>query len=273
MCPERFQLSDTAQDQLDMKLYAHPLLSDPLPQLTISFSRLCVIIKLGKLGMRFTPEKQQALLDGDTSGTVIHPFFILAAQSLGMHLCEEVGNSPAMITLYAKYVQTALELLTEVFREVAEKCDWELQAQVTLWITFGSIVMRLSKITSTYLKKSCEAINRGGLQFIPTYGRPPTFSHELHEKLSVLSQAIYYENFLLLTCGGTQPTTTSRIEKEFRHKLQVRPTVPLPSSRVQNFVVGNLSGIIRDLSLNHAYEKYFAGQRHRSYSQHSSDSS
>jgi len=94
-----------------------------------------------------------------------------------------------------------------------------LKAQIALWITIGSIVMRLNNVTTTYIKKSCEAINLGGLRFIPTYDRPPEFSDGLHEKLSHLSQIIYFENFILLTCGGTQPTMTARIEKEFRHKL------------------------------------------------------
>lgn len=152
------------------------------------------------------------------SGTAIHPFFIPAAHSLGMHFCEGMHDSPAMVALHAKYVQKSLELLMEVLKEIA---DWELQAQVALWITMGSIVMRLSHVTSAYVKKGCETINLGGLRFIPTYGRPPAFSEELHEKLSVLSQIIYFENFHHLAYDGPQPTMTARVEREFRHKLRV----------------------------------------------------
>ena len=173
------------------------------------------------MGIRFTHQKQQALTCGDTSGTVINPFFIHAAQSIGTHLCEGVDRSPAMIKLHARYVQTSLELLTEI----SEGHDWELKAQVMLWVASGSIVMRLGSLTASYIEKSCDAIDAGGLQFIPTYGRPPAFSEDLHERLSALSQIIYFENFIFLTCGGPEPTRTARIEKEFRHQLQVS-TVP-----------------------------------------------
>jgi hypothetical protein len=145
-----------------------------------------------------------------------------------MHLSEDMGNSPPMVILFSKYVQRSLEFLTDLLAHSAAEHGRELQAQAFLWITMGSIVMRLNHITSAYIKKSCEVVNLGGLSFIPTYGRPPEFSEHLHENLSVLSQIIYFENFLLLTRGGTQPTMTARIEKEFRHKLQVYITCHLP---------------------------------------------
>jgi len=177
------------------------------------------VCRLNKLGIRFIPEKQHALLHGDTSGTVLNPFFICAAQSLGMYFCEDVDNSSAMIRLQARYIQVSLELLTKIF----EGHDWELRAQAALWVAAGSVIMRLDYLTHPYIKKSCEAVTAAGLRFIPAYGRPPPLSADLHEKLSVLSQVIYFENFLFLTCGGAEPTMTTKIETEFRHQLQVWP--------------------------------------------------
>ena len=172
------------------------------------------------MGIRFTPEKQRALLHGDVSGAVIHPFFIPGVQSLGMHFCDGMDNSHAMIRLQARYLRTSLDLLADIFKGH----DWELRAQVALWATAGSIVLRRSDTAHLYIRKGCEAINTAGLQFIPSYGRPPKFSEMLHEKLSVLSQTIYFENFLFLTCNGAEPTMTARIEEEFRYRLQVRST-------------------------------------------------
>ena len=180
---------------------------------------------MSKLGLRFTSEKQQALLHGDTSGAIIHPFFIPAAQALGMHFCEGMADSPAMVQLHAKHVQTSLGLLLEVFKG----CDWELRTHVALWITTASITLSTDHLIFPYLQRSYEAINTAGFQFIPTCGQPPEFSESLHEKLSVLSQVIYFENFLFLACGGTEPTMTTRIEKEFRYQLPVWPTSPRPS--------------------------------------------
>jgi len=99
--------------------------------------------------------------------------------------------------------------------------DWELLAQATVWIISGSIVLQLSGTIHLYVRKYCEAINAAKLQFIPTYGQPPAISETLREKFSALSQFIYFENFLFLTCGGPAPTMSTRIEKEFRRHLQV----------------------------------------------------
>lgn len=161
---------------------------------------------------------------GDTSGTVLNPFFIFAAQSMGMHLCEGMDNLPAMVPLQARHVQRSLELLAEI---LAGR-DLELKAQVALWVAAGSLIMRLTDLTQPYIERACEAVNAAGLRFIPTYGRPPEYTEDLHEKLSVLSQIIYFENYLFLTCGGAEPTMTARIEEEFTCRLQVRPASSSP---------------------------------------------
>jgi len=213
---ERLQLSDAALGDLDMKLYVF-LRRSPI-ELILSISRLRVLCRLNRLGIRFTSEKQQALLRGDTSGAVLNPYFIYGAQTLGMYLCEDMEYSPALIRHQAIQLQTSFEIFAEIFTGH----DWELRAQVALWVSAVSIVLSIPDFTLSVLQKSCEAINTAGLQFIPTYGRPPEFSENLHEKLSVLSQVIYFENLYFLTCGGAEPTMTARIEEEFRNQLQVR---------------------------------------------------
>ena len=219
-----------------------------------------VVCRLPKLGIYFTSEKQQAILRGDTSGAVVNPFFIHAAQSMGMHFCDGLDKFPAMAGLQAKYVQASLELLTEI----SKGHDWELRAQVALWVVSGSMIMRLSYRTLSYIKKSCEAVDMARLQFIPTYGRPPPLSQDLREKLSILSQIIYFENFWFLTCGGAEPTMTARIEKEFRHQLQVNMACHLVmfTLRVQHFIIGDISNVVQHLPINHAHANHFARQRH-----------
>ena len=170
------------------------------------------------MGILFTSQKQRALLRGDTSGRIIHPFFIFSAQFLGMHFCRGIEDSPAMIKRQARHMQRCMELLVDIFKGG----DLELRAQVALWAIAASIMMPAIP-RFLYIKKGCEAIETAGLEFIPTYGRPPEFSEDLHERLSLLSQAVYFENYLFLTYGGAEPTMTARLEKEFRHQLQVQP--------------------------------------------------
>jgi len=225
------------------------------------------LCRLNKFGIRFTSEKQRALLRGDTSGVVVHPFFVYGAQVLGMYFCENMENSTAMIRLRAKNFQACFDLLMELDRGN----DWELRVQIALWNVAGSIFLRLGDIAYAHARSSCEIVDKAGLQFIPTYGKPPVFSEELHEKLSVLSQIIYFENFLFLTCGGAEPTMTAKIEMEFRHQLRVRPATSFFTSLVQRSLVGSISGIVQDMSVDHAHANYFAGQRHGVYTQPSSN--
>lgn len=194
---ERFQISDVTPGELEMKF------------------RLSVLCRMSKLGLKFTSEKQRALFNGDTSGSFIHPFFIPATQALGMHFCEGMADSPVMVLLHTKYIQMCLGWLLDIFKGH----DWELRAHVALWIATASATLPIDHLVVPYLQRSCEAINAAGLQFVPTYGQPPVFSEPLHEKLSVLSQVIYFENFLFLACSGAEPTMTARIEKEFRYQL------------------------------------------------------
>jgi len=158
-----------------------------------------------------------------------------------MYLCEGMDNSPAMIRLQARYIQKSLELLADVL----SGHDWELKAQVALWVVAGSIIMRLDDVIHRYIERACAAVGAAGLQFIPTYGRPPDYSEDLHERLSVLSQIIYFENFSFLTCGGAGPTMTARIEEEFRHRLQVRLASSLPLAfRIQCSLTGRIPGVV-----------------------------
>ena len=253
----RFQLSDAALGELDMKLYASLRCSSI--ELIRPFSRLNTLCRLNKMGILFTSQKQQALLRGDTSGTIIHPLFISAAQSLGMNFCKGVGDLPVMIKRQARHMQRALELFVDIFKGH----DLELIARAALWVVAGAIIMPVTRLNPLHIKRSCEAIETAGLRFIPTYGRPPEFSEDLHERLSLLSQAIYFENYLFLTHSGAEPKMTARLEKEFRHQLQVRSgSPPFVTLHAQCVPIGGLSGVVQDLSVDHADPDHSVRQRH-----------
>ena len=79
-----------------------------------------------------------------------------------------------------------------------------------------------------YLTKTCIALNAAKLQFIPATGRPPGLTEDIREWLVVLSQVIYMESYMFLAIDGIEPKMTDRIEKEFRHELQVRGGFPAP---------------------------------------------
>ena len=123
----------------------------------------------------------------------------------------------AMARLLAMRTQICWERLAEI----VEGNDDKLTVQATLIVATTNIYVRLVQSTALYVRKTCDFINGGNIQFVPTYGCLPEFSEELHETLTVLSQTIYWENYLFLMCGGPEPHATAKLEKEFRQELPV----------------------------------------------------
>ena len=173
---------------------------------------------MNKLGVYFRTDRQDALLRGDTSNAVVNRYFVYSLQTIGMHFCSDPDASPAMVRLQARYAQQAWEYLVEISRTGNQR----LMAQGVLIFVYALVVMGFPSTAQLYLYKTCEVIDKGGLRFLPMYGRPPELSEQVREDAAVLSQAIYLENYFYLTLGGPVPAMTARIEKEFRLELQVR---------------------------------------------------
>jgi hypothetical protein len=156
--------------------------------------------------------------------------------------------------------------------EIFKGDDWELRAQVALWVTAGSFTLSADGFAFLYMERSYEAVNRGELRFIPVYGRPPGLSEALHEKLSTLSQIIYFENFLFLTSGGSEPTRTARIEKEFRDQLPVCHASSLSViPHTHNVSTVFLSGAVQNVSVDDAHEGDFTCQGYSTRARRASD--
>ena len=123
----------------------------------------------------------------------------------------------AMARLLAMRTQLCWERLAEIVKGNNVK----LKVQATLIVATTNIYVRLVQSAALYIRKTCDFIEGGNMQFVPTYGRPPEFSEEFHETLIALSQTIYWANYLFLMCGGPEPHATARLEKEFRQELPV----------------------------------------------------
>lgn len=170
-----------------------------------------------KLGIYLAQEKQEAILKGDTSNTVVNPLFVYQACSYGIHASQSFMQSPGAPQFQARYSQRVWEELAKIQRGDNN----ELKAQAILSISACCLIFRWMDLASKYLHKACRTINTANLRFIPTCGQPPPYSEEIRERSAILSQVIYFENYLFLACGGPEPALTARIEREFRYELQV----------------------------------------------------
>lgn len=182
------------------------------------FSRLRSLCRLNTLGLYFRKEKQEALVRGDISDTVVNQYFLYGLQACGMYLCGIPDETPAIVLLQARYAQAAWETLIRVY----ETNDHKLKVQALVLLVHAFTIMGLTTGAQLYLLKACKIIDKANLRFLPVYGRPAEPSEQVREDATVLSQVIYLENYFHLTLGGSAPVMTARIEKEFRLELQVR---------------------------------------------------
>ena len=195
-------------------------------------SRLWALPRFLKFGIQLSHEKLDALIRGDQSDTVVDRFFVYGSHALGMPYCMHTDDTPAMVRLLAMRSQLCWERLAELVKGKNDK----LKVQVTLIVATTNIYVRLVQSAAFYIQKCCDFINAGNMQFVPTYGRPPEFSEELHETLVALSQTIYWANYLFLMCGGPEPRATAKLEKEFRQDLPVG-NLPCPRAHRAEFLL------------------------------------
>lgn len=197
---------------LDRQLELTTLLRVPL-----LLSRLWVLPRLPKLGVKLTHKKLNAFVRGDQSGTVLNRGFVCGAHVLGMLFSPDVEDTPTMVRFYARRTQIALECLAELFKGK----DYRTTLQSVMMTTSSYLLIHMTQTAILYIQKSCDLIKAGNLRFVPTCGRPPEFSEELHETLANLSQVVYWANYLYLMQGGPEPRATADLEKEFRQELPV----------------------------------------------------
>ena len=175
------------------------------------------MVRLLKFGTYLSAKKMDALLHGDLSGTVLDRAFVCGCEAVGMMYSVGTDDSPALVRLHARRGQMAWEALAELFRGT----DYGTIVQAAVLVASSHVYMCLPQTALLYLQKTCEFIKAGDLKFVPTCGRPPEFSEELHETLAALSQAIYWSSYLFLMCGGPEPRATANLEQEFRQDLPV----------------------------------------------------
>ena len=169
-------------------------------------------------------EKQEALIRGDISNTVVDRYFVYALQIHGAHVCGVPEGTPAMIQLLARYIQMALESLIRLKKTNQERT----KAQALVSLTHASINVGFAASAQLYLLKACKIIEKAELRFLAKGEPPVELSDQIREEVSVLSQLIYLENYLYLTFGGSAPARTVGIEREFRLDLQVRSVQYFP---------------------------------------------
>ena len=222
-------------------------------------SRLGVLCRLNRLGVYFTQEKQETILRGDTSNSVVHRYFVDGIQVMAGFLYDR-GGTPATARLFARYAQTAWESFIQLTQTNQERA----KAQALVLIAQSLVVIGLGATAQLYLLRACKIIEKEKLRFLPEYGLPAKFSEQVREEASVLSCAIYLENYFYLVLGGSPPTKTARIEREFRFDLQVRAARYFSTwgrNRILWSLLASVPMSLRDMPFDYADSEYSVGSR------------
>jgi len=134
---------------------------------------------------------------------------------MGMYLSAP-EETPATVLLQARYLQRSWESLIQLTQTTQERD----KVRALVIVAHSFIIVRLNAAAQLYFLKACKMIEKEKLRFLPEHGPPLEFSERVREEASILSQAIYLENYLYLTLGGPAPVKTVGLEREFRLDLQ-----------------------------------------------------
>ena len=221
-------------------------------------SRLKGLCQLNKLGVYLTQDKQEAILRGDTGSLVIRNL-VDGIQMMGMYLSAP-EETPAMVLLQARYLQRSWESLIQLTQTSQERD----KARALVIVAHGFIVLRLNAASQLYFLKACKIIEKEKFRFLPEHGPPLEFSERVREEASILSQAIYLENYMYLTMGGPAPAKTAGLEREFKLDLQVMAIHHFSPQHLKPIwwsVLASVPMPLRDMPFDHADPKYPVGQR------------
>jgi hypothetical protein len=139
--------------------------------------------------------KQQALILGDTSNTVVHPFFVHFAHLAGCQFYQQLQGRFNLSHVEATHQKLTLTSLTSMNEE-----DLLSLAQANIWMGLGCIYRRLFRQAKPYMKTSLQII-RKNIRFFggDTTTRQeksmisPVPPEEVHERVVFLSQVLYIE--------------------------------------------------------------------------------
>lgn len=181
-------------------------------------SRLRALSQLSELGLYLTTEKRENILYGNMSGAVVHRHFVYALQAAGGYLRRAPENTSAMADSQAICDQMTWESLIAL----NETGQHRAKAQALVLVVHKFVLLGFTQSAKSFILKLCEIINNAQLRFLPDDTSLVELPEQIREDASVLSQAIYLENYSYLALDGSATAMTRRIEGEFRSNLRVR---------------------------------------------------
>lgn len=204
--PSAFQLSRVSADDRNMMLSVNRGRAVPIkPILTLACSRLLYLSYSLVRGNLFSSSKFQAIILGDTSGTQVHPFFVLFAEFSGRHFYQVCRSQwvfwEAQGILAHLTFRSLMSMKSEDDPVSYAQAHWSM---ATGLMTAGSPV-----IARRHYQMALGAIKEHDIRFVKSSSNPGAcvqFTEQDHERAVLLGKIIHFESFLSLYLTGLPGT-------------------------------------------------------------------
>ena len=184
-----------------------------------------------QFGLYIPPAKQRAIILGDTSGTVVHPFFIHIAQLGGCHFYQERRGEFFLLHLQAMY----LDMVWDAFKDMAENDNSFVATQAYMLMSLAYLYGHNGHLGRKFFQKAIALFRPHWIDF-STFP-PPDLTDPLRERIAFLCGAIYSEIDCNFMFGFVQEFTVD-LEHSIRYEL---PVSSRPSRRFKH-LTGSFGG-------------------------------
>jgi hypothetical protein len=182
-------------------------------------SRILFFTHRIQFGLYFCPAKQQAVILGDTSSTVVHPFFVYFAQLGGCHFYQERKGEFFLLHLEAMY----LDMVWDSFKDMTEDNDSFDAAQAHQLMSLAYLYSQNTYLGRKLFQESIALFRRHWIDF--SASPLPDLTEPLQERVAFLGEAICAEIDCAFMFGVAQEFTQD-LEYGFRHELPVCSSYP-----------------------------------------------
>lgn len=198
--------------------------------------------------MYLTAVKEKALLLGDLSGAIIHPFFVHLANLAGVQFYQERLGRYCLLPILAGHLQSTLEALTTMKEEDDPISLARAYWAMTIVYAFPSAI----RAAQRYLLRAVEIIRRNNIRFVryladsgsqlelsvPSILEP--FSEEVHERVAFLADMLHVETYIYIA-GQPGGPYYYHSENYYKFELPARivflpPIIILTQESVENLL-------------------------------------
>ncbi|KAF9651446.1 hypothetical protein BDM02DRAFT_3267070 [Thelephora ganbajun] len=206
--PDSDGVGSTSPSVLSSSIPSSP---HPLPLLrAVDERQMCYFRSLAfsnalRLGICFTPLKERFIREGDLSGHIVHPWFTWFMAVMGVHLHQESRHQWEQLKIQGTLTQILLKMVLKM-----QETDPPFNVLQVFYLMAMSCTYTHTLVPARrYLKKCKDMIRMGGFRLAePTWidassraspptaiidDRPPEYTEEKHELVSILVNLMYLQ--------------------------------------------------------------------------------